>query len=528
MTKTVNATYDQDRFAEVQNDAADESATLGTLNGDFSKDPDITFRVRFTVQQTATAATDLLTVTPTLFYSYNAGAWTEVGNPTDTDAPIRVVNEANVTDNATTTLRLGSGDSNVAGRFEDTAPGATAVTFTNTSTGEATEYEWALELYSGYAGIANDDTIALRVYNTATALDTYTNEPTITATGLGVVHDLLADDVESASETSAPVITQLHVLNAADTESASETSAPVITQLHVLLADDTESTSETSAPGVSQLHVLLADDVESSSETSTPAVTDIAGSTGLLIIPDPRFEAPELFEPGRKPVGKVVVDWNHRLAIGLTSFNLMRNDLDDLVTGGSLVRASSIYSYFNVKNAQQSLRLDKTATSSKVTATKRIVDDSSPHTMLCCVSMDTAASTGIDGFYTENDGTSHHILRMLSSTSFEFLINGLTNDRVNHSFSPVSGSPYVAGGSWGGSGTALNVITYDDTNKLKRTVNGSTSTGTFQAGNPTYSSPGAWNNQSGNYYWFVCWDHVLTDSQINDFIRKPYQFLIPA
>lgn len=36
-----------------------------------------------------------------------------------------------------------------------------------------------------------------------------------------------------------------------------------------------------------------------------------------LILPDSRFEMPELFYPGRKPVGKVKIDGSHPLALGL-------------------------------------------------------------------------------------------------------------------------------------------------------------------------------------------------------------------
>lgn len=323
MGKEVIGSYDQDRFAEVQNDAADETATLNTTNGNFSKDINTVFRVRFTVQQIATAATSQLTVTPTLFYSYNTGSWTEVGNPTDTDAPVRVINEANVTDNATTTLRLGSGDSNVAGRFEDTAPGATAVTFTDPSTGEATEYEWALEIYGDYAGLANDDTIKLRVYNTATVLDTYTNQPTITVSGVVAgTDDLLADDVESASETSTPVITQIHAL----------------------LADDTESTSETSTPAVGQLHVLLADDTESASETSSPALSENLAA-GSYAIRDPRIEMPELFQPNRKPIGDVVIDRSNVIGKKVISCVLNQRNFDGTYSYGAVSRGNQVFSF---------------------------------------------------------------------------------------------------------------------------------------------------------------------------------------
>jgi len=47
-----------------------------------------------------------------------------------------------------------------------------------------------------------------------------------------------------------------------------------------------------------------------------------AEETGYLILPDPRFEMPELFIPGKKPVGKVEIDWTHPLARGLIFFNM--------------------------------------------------------------------------------------------------------------------------------------------------------------------------------------------------------------
>ena len=60
--------------------------------------------------------------------------------------------------------------------------------------------------------------------------------------------DLTADDIESASEVSAPAIGQIHALTADDTESASELSAPAIWQSHDLTAGGVESASEVTAP----------------------------------------------------------------------------------------------------------------------------------------------------------------------------------------------------------------------------------------------------------------------------------------
>ncbi len=84
--------------------------------------------------------------------------------------------------------------------------------------------------------------------------------------------NLLADDVESASETSTPVIGQTHVITVVSAESASETSAPVVGQEHTLLSTSVESASEVSTPAVVEVTPLLADDVESASEVTTPVI----------------------------------------------------------------------------------------------------------------------------------------------------------------------------------------------------------------------------------------------------------------
>lgn len=90
---------------------------------------------------------------------------------------------------------------------------------------------------------------------------------------IGQKHVILADDTESASETQLGVLGQKHVLLADDTESTSETSTPVVNEVVPLFADDTEATSEVTTPVIAQLHIILANDTESASETSAPVIT---------------------------------------------------------------------------------------------------------------------------------------------------------------------------------------------------------------------------------------------------------------
>jgi len=95
------------------------------------------------------------------------------------------------------------------------------------------------------------------------------NLETLTAGGEDT---LLADDVESASELTSPVVGQEHDLLADDVESASEITAPTVGQEHGLLADDVQSTTELTAPVLSESNILLADDVESSTELTSPSI----------------------------------------------------------------------------------------------------------------------------------------------------------------------------------------------------------------------------------------------------------------
>ena len=96
----------------------------------------------------------------------------------------------------------------------------------------------------------------------------------VTAPTVGQAHVLTATSIEAASQTSSPSVGQAHVLTTASIESASEVTAPAIgtTETHVLTADDVESASEVTAPVIGQAHALLADDVESASEVTAPSV----------------------------------------------------------------------------------------------------------------------------------------------------------------------------------------------------------------------------------------------------------------
>jgi putative methionine-R-sulfoxide reductase with GAF domain len=151
--------------------------------------------------------------------------------------------------------------------------------------GAATSY---IDIVTPDAAAASDDLLA----------DDIESASEVTNPTIGQEHALLADDVESASEVTTPVITQEHALLANDVESASEVTTPVLLEVHALLADDIESTSEVTVPVIGQIHSITAVDIESASEISVPVI----GGTHVLLADDvesaSEVSTPLIGEPG--------------------------------------------------------------------------------------------------------------------------------------------------------------------------------------------------------------------------------------
>lgn len=117
----------------------------------------------------------------------------------------------------------------------------------------------------------------------------------LTSPVIGQVHGLLANDVEASTEVSAPSLSETHALLADDVESTSEVTGPAFGQAHALLATDTQSVSELTAPNVGQDHSLLATSVESGSELTAPVLTEVSGTHNLLaedVESDPELSIP--------------------------------------------------------------------------------------------------------------------------------------------------------------------------------------------------------------------------------------------
>lgn len=167
---------------------------------------------------------------------------------------------------------------------------------------------------------------------TATSVES-TSE--VSAPVLSQIVALTADDVESTSEVTAPAVGQAHALTADDVESASEVTAPAVGQAHALTADDVEANSEVTAPAVGQVHALSADDVESASEVTAPALTEVPFGADVLNAEDIE-SASEVSAPVLAQVH--VLTATSVQATSEVSTTVLNRDTDEQQPGGFIPR----------------------------------------------------------------------------------------------------------------------------------------------------------------------------------------------
>jgi hypothetical protein len=135
----------------------------------------IIFRARFLISQTVSNANRNLARAFKLRYSYDGGAYTDVGAQTSTNTPIRMADSSNVADNDATTQQIGSGTF-ITGSVEENNDTGT-ITFTSGAL-SSTELEFVLAINGNQFDTTKS--LLLQVYETNnTALSAYTNTPTI-------------------------------------------------------------------------------------------------------------------------------------------------------------------------------------------------------------------------------------------------------------------------------------------------------------------------------------------------------------
>lgn len=164
--------YNQQSFRWRDDDGSETGATWLAVANAALPNPaaDTTYRLRVLVQNTGDKAD---TPTLNLYYSYNSGTYTQV---TTTSSYVRMTASGTVSDTTATTQQLGSG-SWVAGEFDSNG----SVSSTSLTNGYETEMEFCFQFRS--ADLSSGDTIDLQVYNSSSALNNYTNTPSVSFTG---------------------------------------------------------------------------------------------------------------------------------------------------------------------------------------------------------------------------------------------------------------------------------------------------------------------------------------------------------
>lgn len=169
--------FDQDSFRGRNDDGNETTATWkDTANTNFSVDidADAQFRIRFLIQETSGVAE--ADFSEQLQYNLNGAGW---NNVTGASSVIRGVLSSNYADGDDTTQQIGAGTfvTPNSGMVEGDG-GPASATEPDFAGSDETEFEFMLEIQAG--DVVDTDTIQLRVTKAGTALDTYTNTPTVT------------------------------------------------------------------------------------------------------------------------------------------------------------------------------------------------------------------------------------------------------------------------------------------------------------------------------------------------------------
>lgn len=252
-----------------------------------------------------------------------------------------------------------------------------------------------------------------------------------------------------------------------------------------------------------------------------------------LIIPDPRFEMPELFEPGGKPNGPVVIDWDHpfvrryKLVSGLIPIMGWKNiaNQKDVVT---VNRPSIVNGAFVFNGSNQYAFIDKNDHGLEGLSAFSVVGGAtatSNDSMIVSIHELSGAGTG-RGDYQVYAVTSQYLHRAYRSNYTD--ITPYTSNVLNKNIRFLSSQ-------FGGT-TEQFILTLRDGVLTKTSVTATVGsvlgrkfligTDADSVGTDGDGSLGNWFGGSIDFLWIFA--QPISESDGADLIRNPYQFLIPA
>ena len=224
------------------------------------------------------------------------------------------------------------------------------------------------------------------------------------------------------------------------------------------------------------------------------------------------------------PLGPVEID-HDVMPSGLVEFYMPSPHYGKQgLVSGRITNDSDAFVYPNISpNNGPNINIVDTGSSSEVNLGSHVTTANNAHTIFICWHSRINVANGLRVF--TNDTASSSILGTGLSAGCRYIINSLSNDRVEHSASYAIGESIIMGGSYGGSGTTLKVYSKTRADGIKLTENGSTSTGTYSVVENEINSS---NNMEGGLLWFMSFDRQLEDPEVRTILENPWQTLKPV
>lgn len=257
-----------------------------------------------------------------------------------------------------------------------------------------------------------------------------------------------------------------------------------------------------------------------------------------LNLPEPRWEAPELLIPGRKPTGPVVIDWSHPLARGGNVYGIRACYLFDSHIVRNLISGETFTANATPGVTQHGKGYSFNGSSEFIDVTRHFSADV-PHTVLVGIS-GVGAQRG-DVFTCGNSSDVQPLVRLSvnDSAGTEDNVQFQIRPDTTGDFKATTGDVNITGDGRlrviGGAhdryalSSSGNVYVYVDGVETVGDVATSTNSSTLNTcsvGSLLRTSRAIY--YSGNVHFLYVWGRKLGATEVAEISRNPYQFLIPA
>lgn len=227
-----------------------------------------------------------------------------------------------------------------------------------------------------------------------------------------------------------------------------------------------------------------------------------------------------------KPPYRVGVDKGNSLSRGIVEmYDFRLNAAFQSLFGRTITPATAVSSGFivpSINTAGQEVTIVDTGSSSNMVLDS-FYSSGDPFTYMIGFRPDVTPS-GVEHIFNVNGATNSTLRYTTSGTVLEMLVNPLTgSDRVSHTMTSTAGTSLIAGGSWGGSGAKIKVISKTDAEGMQITESASAGTGTYTTGAHNLGN----NDVDGGFLWAVFWNRQLSDDETKSFLGNPWQVLQP-